>query len=100
MLIKNMKMYTWSSHFIFRLTNTVVNIYIKQIDNKNKWIFALILKLAEMTKGKNDSQPKQPTKIGRIDSPKNKAKTTRSQRPMAKMIWIPLHSNLCNNKVK
>ena len=53
-----------------------------------------------MTNGKNDSQPKQPTKIGRINSPKNKAETTRPQGLMAKMTRIPLHSNLCNNKVK
>ena len=41
--------------------------------------FASIFKLAETTHGRNDSRPKRPTKIGRIDSPQNKAETTQAE---------------------
>ena len=41
--------------------------------------FAPLFKLAETTHGRNDSRPKRPTKIGRIDSPQNKAETTQAE---------------------
>ena len=34
---------------------------------------------AETTHGWNDSRPKRPTKIGRIDSPQNLAETTQAK---------------------
>ena len=55
--------------------------------------FAPIFKLAETTHGRNDSRPKRPTKIGRIDSPQNmaettQAETTRPKRPTAETTRI------------
>ena len=55
--------------------------------------YAPIFKLAETTHGRNDSRPKRPTKIGRIDSPQNKAETTlaettRPKRPTAETTRI------------
>ena len=55
--------------------------------------FEPIFKLAETTHGRNDLRLKQPTKIGQIDSPQNKAETTqaemtRPKRPTAKTTRI------------
>ena len=46
--------------------------------------FAPIFKLAKTTHGRNDSRPKRPTKIGRIDLPKNKAETTHTEKTQPK----------------
>ena len=77
-------MNTWICHFIFPLTNKFVNMYLKQNNYKNEWILHQYSNLpkrptAETTHGRNDSRPKRPTKIGRIDSPQNKAETTQAE---------------------
>ena len=74
-----MKMNTWSSHFIFPLNKKFVNFYFKQIDYKNKWILNQYSNWLKTTHDRNDTRPKRPTKIGRIDSPQNKAKMTQAK---------------------
>ena len=59
MVINIMKMNAWISHFIFPLTNKFVNIYLKQINYKNKWILHKYSNwpkrpTAETTHGRND----------------------------------------------
>ena len=53
MVIDIMKMNAWISHFIFSLTNKFVNIYLKQINYKNKGILHQYIQT-----GRNDPRPK------------------------------------------
>ena len=81
MVINIMKMNTWISHFIFPLTNKFVNIYLKQINCKNKWILHQYSHWPKRPPTETTHGRKDPPNWAESTHPKIRPKRPRPKRP-------------------